>query len=283
MAEIYRHSTTATVTFDINGATPTLAVFRRGDVEVSVYPDSPTVTVPYDITRFDGKFTVEWTYTVNNQGYTKTDVHEVVSPLFNKAQLVEWDHDFAMLDDAAVVRLESIIRTVIEAHTGQKFNFEYDTVVVAGNDANKVSLPKRLVMASKLNDRTGDLLDASVKRANDGWTLITSTDSSWVDNFYGSNPIQNPWRKYGNFKSGENYALTGYFGYESVPEDVLKAARILAEDYGCDESVWRDRYITNIRAADWRFEFSGKTWTGTGNVKADKLLEKYTLSRMVVL
>jgi hypothetical protein len=283
MGEIYRDSTNKGVTLDIAGASAVAAKFVRAADEYDASLSGNLALVPYEITRLGGDFKVIWTYTVGTSQFTRTDTHSVVSPMFTKTQLVGWDSDFGLLDDQAVVRLESIIRTIIQNYTGQKFTYEYDSVVFKGSGGETVRLPKRLVEPVGLNDRTGDLLDSWVASVNDGWGLVTNSGSSWVDNFYSSNPIQNPWRKLGYFREDTTYVLTGYFGYESIPEDVLKAAMILAEDYGCDESLWRDRYIANIRAADWRFEFNSKTFLATGNVKADQILQKYRLERMVVL
>lgn len=283
MGEINRDSVNTTVTFEIASVTPSSAVIRRGDTEYVAGLSGSTAYVPYDITRLDGKFEIEWTYYIDGSTYTKVDTHEVVSRLFDRQSLESWDSDFKMLDDAAINRLEKIIRGVIERVTGQKFIYEYDTVVVRGSGGSVQSLPKRLVKADSFNDRTGDLLDNFIYPTNDGWSLITNDAPRWVDNFYSSNPIENPWRKTGYFRDDTDYAISGYFGYPSIPTDITTAALILAEDYGCDESLWRDRYVDNIRAADWRFQFDKRVWNATGNVKADQLLEKYTLGRMVIL
>lgn len=283
MGEIYRDSVNQAVTFDIANVNPSSAKVIRGAVELDAGLSNNGAVIPYEITRLDGKFDIEWTYYVDGGSYTRRDTHEVVTPVFKKAELVEWDSDFALLDDAAVNRLEKIIRTVIQETTGQKFYYEYGTLVLRGNGANTIPLPKRLIQAVGLNDYTGDLVDQIVQPSNDGWMIHTVRRDSWVDNFYSSNPINNPWKDVSKFSEIVEYTLTGYFGYQSLPADIALAAKILAEDYGCDESLWRDRYIDNIRAADWRFQFDKRAFTGTGNVKVDQILQKYTLNRMVIL
>lgn len=283
MGEIYRDSVGKAVTFDIANVTPTSAVIKRGAVAIDALIEGSSALVPYEITRYDGKFDVEWTYYVDGASYTRSDTHEVVTPMFTKQELIDWDSDFNLLDDPAISRLEKIIRTVVHEITGQKFYFEYGTVTLQGTGANSIPLPKRLIRADALNDYTGDLLDQIVQATHDGWMIRTLAVSSWVDNFYVANPIQNPYKDQSKFSTDVTYTLTGLFGYQSVPGDIALASKILAEDYGCDESLWRDRYIDNIRAADWRFQFDKRAFVGTGNVKADQILQKYTLNRMVIL
>ena len=283
MSEIYRDSIGKTVTFDVDSA-PTSARFQRDTLDIVVpITDTNKAVVPYDITRFDGPFNVVWSYSVSGKAYTKSDTHYVITPYFTKEELVLWDSDFAMLDDPAVLRLENNVRGIIQTVTGQKFGLEYDTVSFKGSGSAMVSLPKRLVQTDGLNDPSGVLLDSAVWIGNDGWTLNTKNYPTWVDQLATTNPIQNPFEARGRFDAETYYSLTGYWGYESVPSDISLAAKILAEDYGCDESAWRDRYIGNIRAADWRFEFNTKTFQRTGNVKVDQLLSKYILNWMVVL
>jgi hypothetical protein len=196
---------------------------------------------------------------------------------------VDWDPDFGVLTDAQVSRLEKNVRGIIEQVTGQRFNYEYDVLEFKGSGGAVVSLPKRLVSASGLYDPSGGLALTYVRAGNDGWTLTARRETTWIDSMSSTNPIRNPFKTWGKFNEGTMYRIAGYFGYESIPEDVALCARLLAEDYGCDESVWRDRYIANIRAADWRFEFGAGAFRGTGNVKVDQILQKYTLNRMAIL
>lgn len=283
MGEIHRDSVNQAVVFSVPSIVPTAAKVSRGATQMDTVLNGNAALIPYEITRFDGKFDVTWTYYVEGTTYTKTDTHEVVTPMFSKAELIEWDSDFSALSDEKFERLEGIIRVVIETITGQTYGLEHTFVSVPGSGGETLNLPKRLSTPIALNDRTGDLLDSFVYPINDGWTLKTYDGPTWVDNFYTSNPIENPWRKAGYFREDTNYVIEGYFGYDSLPNDIVTAAKILAEDYGCDESLWRDRYIANMRAADWRFEFNGKAFYGTGNVKVDQILEKYAAIRMAVL
>jgi hypothetical protein len=258
------------------------AVYVRNGIEIPVTAAGLQAPIPYKITAVGGDFDVHWTYTVEGHEFNRIDNHRVVTPMFTKPALLAWDQDFALLSDSKIVSLERIIRNVIESVTGQTFNYEYASITVPGSGGSVVSLPKRLVTAESLNDRTGELLDSTVYRKNDGWTLSVFSEPSWVERKFTA-PITAPWERYGSFRADTQYTISGYWGYASIPSDIAMAALLLAEDYGCDESLWRDRYVANMRSADWRFEFDARAYEGTGNVKVDRLLQKYTLNRMVVM
>ena len=287
MAEFYRDNQGYTAPkylgFDILGGTFQEARFERNGETVAIATTSPAI-IPQEIISLGGDFTVTWTYTVGGKEYFKKEDHRVVTPVFTKASLVAWDPEFSSLSDDKIFRLENIIRSVIEHITGQKFNYEYKTIGFQGSGGSKIGLPSRLVDASGIYDPNGGLLDVAVYPDNDGWTLAINNGPTWVDNLASSTaPITNPWYLRGIFKNGQQYFITGYFGYHTVPEDISLAAKILAEDYGCDESLWRDRYLASIRAVDWRFDFRPEAFKKTGNVKVDQILEKYTLVGMAVV
>ncbi len=106
-----------------------------------------------------------------------------------------------------------------------------------------------------------------------------------LDNYYsGAGPIMPP-GSYRNvfFRDDVQYNITGLWGYHDVPEDVRQAARLLVADYSCDESLWRDRYINAIKAGDWRIDFNGEAFQGTGNVVADQILAAYRRTSLVIV
>jgi hypothetical protein len=278
MDEIYRDSTDKAAVLGIAGATVTSVEFKRDGDIVSTAVGS-TVPIPYKITQMDGPFLVVWNYTIGADTYTRTDEHVVVTPLFNKAELVADDPDFSVLDDDQVVRLEGNVRRIIEAYTGQTFGYRVGKVVVWGSGDSILNSPERIIELS-----TGW---AGYRTASGGFTI--ERIGTGGSNLNIKVPEQEEAAYYGyNFNTttfGKNrgYVLSGEFGWRSVPTDVKQAALLLAELFSCDESMWRDRYIKSIRAADWRFDFIDGGSDGTGSVMADQLLAKYVVNRMVII
>ncbi len=286
MAEIYREEIGKGVTLGIPTASVVSAVCERRGVTYPSAIAGQDVAVPYAITREDGDFDTLWTYTVEGVQYTRRDTNTVVTPLFKYPDLVAFDAKLAPITEPQAIRLERTIRSVIEILTGQTFGYEYDVITVMGNGANKIALPKRLVSADSMT-AAGTYLNGTYTISNDGWTLQANAAGSWLEELEAQVNVQPPIRDpYANgtiFRDGAPYTIAGYFGYLGVPDDIVLAAMTLAGDYGCDEAAWRDRYIANIRSADWRIEFNPLTWHGTGNVIVDQLLDKYKKHNMVVI
>ena len=140
-----------------------------------------------------------------------------------------------------------------------------------------MALPKRAVW---LEGVRGTIAGSRARVESDGWIVRALQPLSSVS-YIGANPIYDVWERPA-FELG-SVPLTGEWGYYTVPEQIALAAMTLAQDYGCRESVWRDRYITNMKNANWSFEFNDKSFTGTGNVKVDLILQSYTLNSMVII
>lgn len=282
MAEIYRDSVGLGVEFSVPESTIVEAwIERKGvftDTDFTNEP-VPTIQVPYSVTRYDGKFDVTVRYTVEGAEYTKKETHEIVTPLFKKEELIAYDSDFSKLSDSQIADLEVLIRTLFEVITGQKFGLEYGTVFFNGSGSSMIGLPKRAIEVKPYESSNSISSHGWTNITNDGWVLRAAPRSSWISKFDEDYSVSNR----AAFRADRNYSLTGLWGYHSPPEDIVLAAKILASDYGCEQSLWRDRWIKSMRAADWRVEFDSRAYQLTGNVKVDQILDKYTLVRMVVL
>lgn len=278
MTEFYRDSVGLEADLSIPSATVTQAVFKRDGVETIGQVSGTTVSLPYAITHMDGPFQIEWTYTVEGSEYKRVDSHEIITPLFVKADLA-YDTALATLSDDQVVKLESIVRKVIESYTGQRFGYREGSVSAYGNGSGVLNLPERLISL--------DTTLEGFRPVNEGFGLSSmaypnprevniKVPASEEAYHYGRSQVF-------SFTKNVQFIVTGKFGWESVPADVKEAALLLAEDLSCDESMWRDRYIKAIRAADWRFDFADGAYQGTGSLAADNILGKYVVNKAVVI
>jgi len=55
------------------------------------------------------------------------------------------------------------------------------------------------------------------------------------------------------------------------------------KEYFCDDAKYREKYIANIRAGDWRMEFRVTGDETTGNANADTLLSGYRNVALAVI
>ena len=281
MAEIYRDKTDSAVVIGITGAVVSAVSFERNGEVISTSTSSPA-PIPYKITHLDGEFDVVWTYSLEGDTYTRRDTHAVVTPLFTKDELVDYDSMFAALTDDQEVRLEALVRKIIESYTGQTFGFREGTVKAYGN-GDSVLLSNQRVIS----------LDANgYKITNNGYgieSIVPLYGEVAVDSFEDTvkftNGVISPASAGFNrvFRNNVLYTINGRFGWQSVPEKVKQAALILANEFSCDENTWRDRYIKSVRAADWRFDFGSGAYTGTGSLNADQLLAEYVVGGLAIV
>jgi hypothetical protein len=264
----------------------TTVTWARGTEGGTLAPSAPedgivTVTLPYQ--QYDGLVVITWSLVVPGSGsFEEKTYHEVITPVVDyptlEALLAGEDCDV----DAQT--LERSVRHVIQAHTGQEFGKRSETVTVRTDGQSKVPLPSKLLSYTQVNGNNVE--NGLFEISSDGWYL--NAMSKWDvppirADYFGINeatvytsgvPITAPpfWR------TGAIISITGEWGWHAVPQAVREAGLLLANDYAGD-SIYRDRYLTSMTAADWRIQFHDGAFAQTGNVRADQLLANYTLSR----
>ena len=190
--------------------------------------------------------------------------------------------------DEELIVMERMVAKIIDVYCGQSFGFEYNATKTAmGGNSDYLWLPERLW---RLEDVT--ILDdyVSVLRNPEGDIIGKDTSSRSIGEYVVLDP-DNPWRIRNRrnidyvtisvtsnnkiFKSGNIYAVTGNWGYPYVPIEVSEATKILVKTYVYDAATYRERYITSLRAGNWRMEFAATGDQTTGNANADILLSAY--------
>lgn len=289
--EIYR-DTTSTVTLE-HPVTGTLtADVLRGDTVISANQpvisngNVHTTTLDWSLTEYDGTLKVVWKKT----GFERSTYVDVVTPIVPLSQLAVLLEDVAEQDryDA-----EAVVRRIIEVYTGQSFGKFRGTKDVAGNDSSRLALPSPLISFTDMTDSVLSYNPSSFRITGEGWFLGQSPGAYWtikdappeeVLDQFSDGVIYAPGTiKKRDFTYTSVYTITGDWGYETVPFPVVQAAKMLISDYACQDSSYRDKYLESMKAADWRIQFTQAAYDGTGNLKADQLLDPYRLTNMVVI
>lgn len=267
----------------------------------------------------EGTGQVDWVFTIPGSGtFTEKVPFEVVTPYIGLDEL----KDMGVPADKAK-DVEAAVRHIINAHTGQSFGFKPDrTITVEGHGDSAVRLPERLIELKGLSTMTSVLDHRAAIVVSDGWYLKKSwahvtgpldNDSLYWGEYSGGTPFDN--NIYGDpdgdgegpfvgplgsrpggvivapnaggratpWKDDYPFAIHGDWGYKQVPEPVKEAAKLLANDFACNEQLYRDRYLESIKAADWRLQFNSRAWDNTGNARADHLLSEYVLLDWLVI
>src|SRR6476469_3289914 len=156
MSEVYRDALGKALTFTLTGAVVTQVDFKRSGTLVASYLGYPDLMnnvakIPYEITRYSGYFDVIWTYTYDGSTYTTKEQHAVVTPMFTKATLTEWDAEFGSLTDSKVMHLESLVRQIINTYCNQKFEFWKGTEKFYGNGGLGIISDTRITSIDTVN------------------------------------------------------------------------------------------------------------------------------------
>ena len=185
--------------------------------------------------------------------------------------------------DEEIKAVEASVRHIINAHTGQSFGKHKDIKTVRGAGGNSLALPERLLSVNKIN---GIAMPASFTLDADGWYIthqiygIPPLRADYYGIHESNGVIENPYGvKASQFLKDAKFVIDGTWGWDSVPEAVTEAAKLLINDYGSGDSMYRDRYLVSMTAADWRIQFNRGAFSKTGNVRADQLLGDYVLKR----
>lgn len=271
-------------------------VYRNGvqlvvDREVTkTAPGKFELALSYNETQFDGRLDIIWAGTDEALPFQRTTSVEVITPLISLSDLKTVFVDTHM-GEGELKELEEQVRIFIQSYTQQSYGYEVGSHSVVGNGEKKVALPKRLI---KANNITGGPV-GYFGIANNGWYLYVSNKNylsikemppeEYVDNnvYMTQGVIYVPDSYWKQFRTGVTYTIDGEWGFYTVPDDVRQAALLLAKDFGTGENLYRDRYLETMKAGDWNFTFAPGAYRGTGNARADQLLDPYCRQGMVII
>lgn len=270
--------TTATISFQKDGAA--VGATTNADVGNGV----ASKALPYAAVASAGIVVATVQFNYESQSYNLTKQIEVVSPYLEK-----WEIS-AILGPQNAGReweVEKSVRHIINTYCQQKFHYSEKTLEVAGKGDETLRLPERLIRLDSLTSEYRTYNTAAFAPSGDGWFLRTSANRLETIKQMPSEQsldlgpvITTPYTAYYHgFHPAIKYSITGAWGWQQVPEPVREAAKLLINDYACEDSLYRDRYLKSINAADWRLEFVSGAYRRTGNVRADQLLAPYVIKR----
>ena len=246
-------------------------------------------TIGGELTADVGSYRLVWNYSLGGENYSPEDNVDIVTPYVLQSELpTELQEPNKTYDE--YVRMERIVRHVINAYTSQDFYYRRNrNYTVRGNDSDFLALPKRLVNLTSVEIERDDLSTSGdesyditqyVAKDPDGGNLVRRKMTGGEsfrhdpDGLLSSGPL---------FKHGKHYVVTGDWGWRTIPGGVSLAAGLLMEAYFCGDATYRDKNIANIRSADWRIEFAVTGSSTTGSANADMILSEYKNFNLVII
>lgn len=239
------------------------------------------VTLPWELSREGRDFYLDWQikYTEGTEvkEYRTRSFVQIVTPLLPASEIAEITSES---DVGRVAELERRVRYAIQTYSGQNFGRFRSRVTLTGDGQGRLTFPFPLLAVFSANFNLNNYY-----LYNDNWNLgfkptysggiKEAPTEEHIDNYMNGGVIRPPVLESRIFRQGVMYSIDGIWGYHDVPGDIQECARMLVDDFSCDESLWRERYIKSVRSGNWRFELDEGTFHGTGNVTVDEILNRY--------
>jgi hypothetical protein len=298
-ATVYDISEDPTVSPSID---PSVSIITLTATKLETDAGTYQIVIPLQLCHRNRKFKIVWSYQVGGETGSHTFYTDVVTPYASIVEVLDnlnigtdpSDSNYKTYHELQMA--EKYARKLIEEFTSQTFSLSNETQVVYGLGTDTLALPFRIEELHTLKENDVLLVDNINESSNWLYTPIISESNfdirvnrqEIMDNtVYTANGLVPPTITdgyyYGAFKQGFRYTVQGKFGWPSVPDNVEEACMVLMQQFFDKDTAWRNKYVKNVSAFDWRFEYTGDAYTGTGNLYADQLLKPYVLTAMMVI
>jgi hypothetical protein len=264
-------------------------------------PGTYALYLPLPLTNRLKKLKLVWQFTVEGVAQYLTTYCDIVKPYVNLAEVIEdlglgaeaSDPNFKSYHELRMA--EKYARKMVENYTGQKFYLFQDTITVMGSDSDTLSFTRKIhelhslkqndqILVDNINDI--NYLGYEIKTTTSGFGIKINQETLLNSDVYIANGMVPPSIHDSSpdiFRRGKYYDVHAVFGWQYVPDEVEQAAIEIMRTYFAKDRLWRDRYVSKISTTDWDFEYSSNAFTGTGSAYADKLLEDYVVTQMVIV
>jgi len=276
-----------------------IGIFTAAEDEVN--PGTYYINLPLYLTGRNKKLKIVWQIVVGSQAETLTTYCDVITPY---ASIHEAIDDLGLGSDPSdplyksyhdLQMAEKYARKTIESYTKQKFYLYDSSFSVMGSDSSLLSLPAKVHSLQKLyeNDHLWinnlsniNNLGYVIEPVNSGFGIKVNQSSILDNDVYIANGMVPPSindLSPNVFKRNKTYKVEARFGWEFVPDAVEQATIELMKTYFARDRVWRDQYVKKMSTTDWDFEYNSQVFSGTGSAYADRLLQDYVITQMVVV
>jgi hypothetical protein len=267
-----------------------------------------TVSLPLEATAIQQTVEVHWFFHIDGDELEQRFYYDIATPLIMPIDAAN-ELGFSLSPTSSKYRSEKellsaerLARYTIEEVTGLSFGQESKTVTAYGQNNDVLVLNEQILSISQIKEN-GVVVYNPTDNINEFVYTFEPTESGRsirVANYgdireYEGEPLiniagGNSETSYSStglrasaFRGGSRYEVTGTYGFNSVPGDVQQAAILLINDFLCQESTWRTKYVQQASMSDFKFTFLGEAFSGTGNAIADRILSRYQTLGMVVI
>jgi hypothetical protein len=231
-----------------------------------------SVNLLYSEVQYPKTILIEWKFALSGEEVTQNQEVSVVPEYSSITDLVEISPSSATLSE--VLDASNFARALVEAVAHQKFYPRFKSYTTQGSGTDRLLLPDRAISIEKVARGQEDLLD---------YYSYGITDTKYAIKLFDPELDPDLVAKGIQFSKSERFQIDGVFGWESVPENVSKAHKLIVNDWFCKDTILAKKYVQKQKAADWSSELLSLAFKDTGNSFADRLLAPYVKSFMVVI
>lgn len=235
-----------------------------------------SVKLNYNETKYDGKVFFVWT---GPGGFTTKNSVDVFTPLVPLSVIKTYFTEIK--SDNELQMIENQVRLVIESYTGQKFGLFKEVREGKAVNGSRMSFNGPLISIDAetpgmwVSDAMITVGGTAIQLPTVSYmTLKQAPPEEYLNQMVVGGVIRTPNYRY-SFQPDSYYRVYGEWGYTHIPADVQEAARLLINDYSCNDSVYRERYFDNVSYDRTNLGLNAMAFQGTGNVVVDQLLDKY--------
>lgn len=248
------------------------------------------------VTNLDRVVKTTWSYSIDYTPYTNVEYTNIVTPYVDREEIITElglgaePQDLNYFSENKLRIAERISRIQINHYTGREFNKRSGSQVCYGLGSDTLIFTERMTAFTKLEQDDIVIYD-SVNGINlMGYDLeLTETgqgirikNSSELDvTTYPPSAYMNPPKSI--FNNGSRYKVYATLGYDYIPFKVRQASLLLISDNLYNDSLWRQKYISEFDTGQMSVKLRDTAFTGTGNLLVDDMLEEFKITGIVVI
>lgn len=286
-------------------ATPTYKVY---DADTSVLLKQGTssvdvndigryyVNIGGDLTGFDRTLKVTWEYDLNDITITGDEYTVISTPYAEIGEIIDElglgtePTDLNFYPYAKLRAAERLARFQIDNYTGRTFGQRLGAQIVYGNNSDTLIFTEAMTAFTKVEQDDQLLYDSAIGFNALAYNIVLTETGQAIrltntgDTDVSILPPTATWTTTKpHFVNGSRYKIYGTLGYKYVPVQVKQAAMLLVNDHLFNDSLWRERYISEFDTGQMSVKLRDTAFTGTGNLLADDLLDPFKITGIVVI
>ena len=254
------------------------------------------VNIGGNLTSFDRTLKVTWQYqldgvTIVGDEYTVISTpYAEIGEIIDELGLGTEPTDLNFYPYAKLRAAERLARFQIDNYTGRTFGQRLGAQIVYGNNSDTLIFTEAMTAFTRVEQDDQLLYDTETNFNALAYNIVLTETGQAIrltntgDSDVSILPPSATWTyTKPHFVNGSRYKIYGTLGYKYVPIQVKQAAMLLVNDHLFNDSLWRERYISEFDTGQMSVKLRDTAFTGTGNLLADDLLDPFKITGIVVI